>query len=195
MPRQELCCSGILKTLFSFFEALHSCNEFIPFFVGQFTDLGGDAGGRGFFCECFRGDASGFRHFRGFYCACACLFAGAVSSDVALFVTFEAATFLPIFLFVCFGDGFLGSCTSIHCVWISRWKLLYQWLSRVLWPLVLLLSSTSSPKEGVVSGILHRGRSGCSRSILGLFKALNQDIIPLLCLCCLCPLLKALGLF
>ena len=70
-------------------------------------------------------------------------------------------------------------------------------LSRVLGPLVLLLSSTTLPEERGVSGVssLCWRQSVCGGSIFGPFDALDQDVIPLLCLGCLCPLFEALWLF
>ncbi len=118
-----------------------------------------------------------------------------IPSNVALFIAFETAAFFPVFFFVHFGDCFSSGCTGVHSVWVSCRKLLSHGSSWVLRPLILLLSPASSPEEGVAGSILCRRQSGCSGSVLGSFKALNQDIIPLLCLGCLCPLLKALWLF
>ena len=195
-PGQELHCSGILKTLFSFFKALHRRNKFVFFLVSEFADLGGDAGGCSFFCEGFGDNASSFRSIRGFCCTGVCLFTWAVSCNVTLFIAFEAAAFFPIFFFICFGDGFSSSCTSVHRVWVPRGELLYQRSSRILGSLVLLLlSPTSSLKEGVMGSILCQGWSGHSGPIFRSFKALNQNVVSLLHLGCFRPLFKAFWLF
>ncbi len=197
MPGQELHCSGILKTLFSFLKALHSCDQLISFFFSKFTDLRGDAGGCGFFGEGFRDDAGGLRGVRGFCHMSVCLFAWAVPCNMALFIAFKAAAFFPVLFFVSFGDGFLSGCTGIHCVWIVWGELLYRGLSGVLRPLVLLLPSPSLPEEGIAGRISHLCQwwSSGRGSIFGSLEALNQDIVPLLCLGCFCPLFEALGLF
>ncbi len=198
MPGQELHCSGILKTLFSFFKALHccDCDKFVPFLISEFTDLGGDVGSCGFFSEGFGDDAGSFRGIWGFHCLSARLFAWAVPCDVALFVAFKAAAFFSIPFFVCFGNGFPGHHTGVHSIRVVWRELLSQRPSRVLRPLVLLLlSPTLLPEEGVAGSVLRWGRSGCSGPVFGSFKALNQNIIPLLCLGCLHPLFEALGLF
>ena len=123
-PRQELCCSGVLKTLFSFFEALHHRDKFVSFFISEFADLGGDASGCSFFCEGLRDNASGLGSVQGFCCVGTCLLIWAVSCNMALFITFDAVAFLPIFFFIRFGDGFSSSCTGVHCVWVPWGKLL-----------------------------------------------------------------------
>ncbi len=113
-----------------------------------------------------------------------------VPGNVALLVTFEAASFLSVLFFVCFCDGFSSSCTSAHGVWIMWGELLYRRSSGVLGSLILLLLPSSvSPEEGV-SGCISCcwWWPGGGGSIFRSFETLDQDVIPLLCLGHFCPL-------
>ena len=123
-----------------------------------------------------------------------CFLGWAVPCDVTLLIALEAVAFFSVFFFVCLGNSFSGCCTHVHHIWVPWGKLLYWGSSRVLGPLILLPSFTS-PEEGVSGHISCCWRwPGCGGSILGSLKTLDQDIIPLLCLGCFCPLLETLRL-